>query len=111
MRVQIVWRPGTDVQDIYILQDGFSASLHRQLFFRPADRMDQAVLEWRDVDSYGKSPDPSLSLPGDVLQAIVREGAKVLPPSEAMARHLQDAVAVRDRVLDAYLPRGDSSGA
>lgn len=106
MRVQIVWRPGTDVQDIYLVQDGFAGDERQQLVITGADQV-----EWRRVDRYGSSPGPSLSLPGDVLQAIIREGAKVLPPSEAMAQHLQDAVAVRDRILDAYLPRGDSLSA
>jgi len=48
---------------------------------------------------------PALRLPEDVLRAIIEAGSETLPPDRAMAQHLADAITVRDRILDAYLPR------
>lgn len=57
---------------------------------------------WVDC-SEGKTrldyPPPSLELPRDVFEALVAEGAGVLPPDRAQDRHLTDAIKVRDRLL------------
>lgn len=46
---------------------------------------------------------PTMRLPEDVLRALVAAGSEVLPPDRALANHLEDAIKVRDRVLDELL--------
>lgn len=51
-------------------------------------------------DGMGKLPDrPTLSLPQEAFEAIVKEGAGIVPPSEATHDALVDARAQRDRLL------------
>lgn len=45
-------------------------------------------------------PEPSFHLDEQILAGLLREGSDVLPPSAAQAKHLADAVKVRDRLLD-----------
>lgn len=45
-----------------------------------------------------EAPEP-LRFPRDSLAALVAEASGILPPSAATTAHLQDAVAVRDRLL------------
>jgi len=48
----------------------------------------------------GESPaGPSATLDEQVLKALVEAGSDALPPSSALARHLDDAIGVRDRLL------------
>lgn len=44
-------------------------------------------------------PEPSLTLPSEMLEAIVAACADHLPPSSAQAAHLADAIGIRDRLL------------
>jgi hypothetical protein len=43
--------------------------------------------------------EPSLRLPNGMLQALVDAAMPQFPPSEALDRHLRDAIGVRDRLL------------
>jgi hypothetical protein len=56
---------------------------------------------WR-FDPFDESelPPPTLELPEDALRALLEEAGKVLPATHATERHLQDAIAVRDRLLN-----------
>lgn len=42
---------------------------------------------------------PSLFIPSELLDPLVRALSDVSPPNSAMERHLGDAIAVRDRLL------------
>jgi hypothetical protein len=98
VNVQTAYRPGTDLVDIWIYQD------------TPKGRMYSVVVgedtwEWRELAPEGaKAPAPSLTLQGDVFQALMAKGADILPPSAAGERHLADAIKVRDRLLDKVVP-------
>lgn len=52
-----------------------------------------------EVSDGAEVPEPSLTLRGDMLKALVEKGSDVLPPSGQMAEHLKDACAIRDRLL------------
>lgn len=47
----------------------------------------------------GDEPPVTLRLPPNVLAAIVAEAAELRPPTQATVEHLNDARAVRDRLL------------
>lgn len=53
----------------------------------------------REVVASGTEPEPSFQIDDAVLAGLVAAGSDVLPPSAAMAKHLTDATAVRDRLL------------
>ena len=44
-------------------------------------------------------PEPSAIVNETVLKVLVEAGSDVLPPSSALARHLDDTIGVRDRLL------------
>ena len=50
--------------------------------------------------------EPSLTLPTDMLTALIAEASDHLPPSAATDRHLQDAQTTRDRLLAMIEKRG-----
>ena len=97
MRVQIQWRPGTDLMDIWLIADGFGGERQQSVL------VGENKWEWRGL-SEGDRPDPSFSLPGDVLADIVAEAGKIPQPSAALANHLADTIKVRDRLLDKVVP-------
>jgi hypothetical protein len=47
----------------------------------------------------GEKPAPSYTFNEDVLRALIAAASDVLPPDRAQARHLADAISVRDRLL------------
>lgn len=47
----------------------------------------------------GQDAPPSFILPTEALEALVKAGSDVLPPSDATVDALQDARAVRDQAL------------
>jgi hypothetical protein len=53
----------------------------------------------RETIGGAQRAEPSLTLDGEALKAIIAEGGDHLPPSGAMQRHLDDAIGVRDRLL------------
>lgn len=57
--------------------------------------------EWVAFQPEVNDPDltPTLTLPIDAIEAVVAAAHDVLPPSAATARHLDDAIKVRDRLL------------
>lgn len=64
--------------------------------------------EWEPIHDYGATNDegaqvgtmpPGISLPAGVLDAIVAKATGTTPPQAATERHLNDAIAVRDRLL------------
>lgn len=92
MKVKTAWRPGTDMIDVWIYQETFQGK-RQAVVVMGAD-----TWEWREVEDATR-PEPSLTLPGEVFQALMAEGSDILPPSAAQARHLEDAIKVRDRLL------------
>ncbi len=54
----------------------------------------------REVVTPGTEPEPSFHCDEQVLRGLVEAGSDVLPPDAAQAKHLADAVKVRDRLLD-----------
>lgn len=71
----------------------------------------QAILDrygWNMVEvEPGRRPEPSLVIPEDWLRTLIAEGSGLLPIDRAGERHLDDAIKVRDRILDAFLPEAD----
>lgn len=53
----------------------------------------------REVVTPGDEPEPSFQCDEQVLRGLVEAGSDVLPPSRSMAKHLDDAIGVRDRLL------------
>lgn len=55
----------------------------------------------RTIETFDPSiqPEPSLVIPGDLLEQLVAAASDVVPPSAALSRHLADAITVRDRLL------------
>lgn len=92
MEVFTQYRPGTTLIDIWITQD------------RPDGRYQHIVVggdrwEWRKLEEAQITPSPTLTLEGNTFRALIANGSDILPPSAATERHLQDATAVRDRLL------------
>lgn len=62
---------------------------------------------WETVEvDPGAIVEPSFSIPEELFRQIVAEGAGLLPIDRAGERHLEDAIKVRDRLMDAFLPGG-----
>ena len=57
------------------------------------------VYQWDDVENGALLPEPTLYLPDEALQELVREASNVVPVEDATSAHLQDAIEVRDRLL------------
>lgn len=58
----------------------------------------------REVSTDSYPPDEAwLPLDGEMLKAVIRAGTDYTPPDQAMQAHLKDAIAVRDRMMDAFL--------
>lgn len=54
----------------------------------------------REVVPLGAEGEPSFHCDEQALRGLVEAGSgDVLPPSQAMAKHLNDAIGVRDRLL------------
>lgn len=62
-------------------------------------RIDGDGWRWEEIDA-AETPSPTLFLPPDAMEALLGEAEKVIPASHATERHLSDAIAVRDRLLD-----------
>jgi hypothetical protein len=71
---------------------------HGDRLLRPANRAREEV--WEEIEpNTGPKPAPSLSIREDVLEGIVAAASDHFPPSAATDRHLNDAIAIRDRLL------------
>lgn len=53
-----------------------------------------------------EAAEPSFVADRQTVEALVGAASDFLPPSQATDRHLADAIKVRDRLMDAYLPTG-----
>jgi hypothetical protein len=96
MKVVTQWRPGTDLIDVWIRQETFNGAV--LLRMKP-----DGLWEWEKVEP-AESISPTFTLPGDVFNALITEGADILPPSAATERHLADAIKVRDQLLALLIP-------
>ena len=95
MKVETRWKPGTDLMQVWIRAD--HATKPQIAYVDPDGR-----LTFEEV-AQGKDVAPTLELQGDVWEALQAKINGILPPSAATERHLQDAIAVRERVLDHFL--------
>lgn len=76
-------------------------------FYRPAGadvqvaRLDEhGYWQWDvAVDRGHEKPTPSLTLEWEMLEQLVATGGQIMPPDRAQGRHLDDAIATRDRLL------------
>lgn len=82
------------------------ASLAAKVWFYEASEIGTRVLRpsdggwsWEAVEHGQSLPDPSLKIPEDALQELVREASNILPAEDATTKHLNDAIGVRDRLL------------
>lgn len=96
LRVETQFRPGTMMVDIWIVRDVASGTLQTVV-------VGEDTWEDREVGPFDGAPPPSLTLPGDIFKALVAAGSDILPPSASTERHLQDAIKVRDRLLDTFV--------
>lgn len=95
MRVDAQSKPGTDMMQVWIRAD--HGQKPQVAYVDPDGR-----LTFEDVDPL-KGADPTLELQGEVWEAFLAKANGILPPSASTERHLQDAIKVRDRVLDHFL--------
>jgi hypothetical protein len=58
-----------------------------------------------------ETAEPSFVADDQTIRALIEAGSDFLPPSQATDRHLADAIKVRDRLLDAYLPQRERGAA
>jgi hypothetical protein len=96
MKVHSEWRNATDLFDIWVWQD--TASGRQRLVF-----LEDGKLKWQVVED-GDRPEPSITFPGDVWDQLHSQATGILPASASMAKHLEDAIKVRDRLLDKVAP-------
>lgn len=95
MKVVTQWKPGTDMMQVWIRADhGVKPQV---AYVDPEGR-----LTFKDVHPL-KDVQPTLELQSDVWEALHAEINGIFPPSASTERHLQDAILVRDRVLDHFL--------
>lgn len=93
MKCRYEWRPGTDLIDVWLWQPDFSGTGSRIVRLARG-----GAWSLEEVDQLQR-PEPTLTMPGEFLKPLIAEMADVLPPDRAQARHLEDAVKVRDRLL------------
>lgn len=93
LQVQIHLRPGTDLFDIWIVRQG----AERRRVALTGDLWTEEEIDQR------VAAEPSVTMPAEILKALVAEASDVMPPDRAHGRHLDDAIKVRDRLLDLLL--------
>jgi len=79
---------------VYEITPGGGARLHRMVQTKDGETYWEIV----DVDE-GALPDPSFEIPTPVAEALAPELLGVVPPNTSQARHLDDTIEVRDRLL------------
>jgi hypothetical protein len=77
---------------------GYDITFYERDPFRVLRLTDEPWPKW-ETASEMEDVKPTLHLSGDALEALLAEAEKVIPASHATERHLNDAVAVRDRLL------------
>jgi hypothetical protein len=97
---------------VHIERDWMSRSL-RVWFYESARENGATLIKVKGSDALervevpaGVHPEPSLVLPEDFVEALIREASDVLPPSDATSAHLSDARSTRDRLLAMIEKRG-----
>lgn len=96
MKAEIRWQVGTTAYEVWLFDPSFEGTRVYAL--------DGSIREVREPGSV-LAIKPSLTVDLEILKALVAAASKTLPPSAATERHLEDAIKVRDYVLNAYLPK------
>lgn len=60
----------------------------------------------REIEDGAQLPEPTLSLPDFILEALVAGAIDKMPADGSMSAHLKDAQTVRDRLLTLLEQRG-----
>jgi hypothetical protein len=97
LRVQVERRPLTDELDVYIYESGEN-TVHRLWRY---DTGYEPGPSWRvdEVEPGALPVEPSLRIPIAIAEILSPELLEIARPSTAQGRHLDDAIAVRDRLL------------
>lgn len=84
----------------------WSSLMIRIWFYEPSEGggrvlrvLSDDTYRWEDVTPGTALAAPSIVLPEDALQELVREVSNILPVEDATSAHLKDAIGVRDRLL------------
>lgn len=97
MKARTEWIPGTDEFQVYIWQRSLDGS---RAYYTLGEH------GWVLVQvAEGGVIEPAFKAPGTLAKALAEAFTEMAPPDRAQAEHLKDAITVRDRILDAYLPR------
>lgn len=87
--------------DVFIVDQrmGGSSAVMRLAPPDPEGVISRLEPTWEDVGVNEERPAPTLKLPQAAWEALAKAAGDALPPSAAVDRHLQDTIAVRDRLL------------
>jgi hypothetical protein len=88
LKAVIEYEPGTFLKKVYLYAPGPEGTA--------VFNLDGTV---RETLPLNVRPEPSALIEDEVLKALMAEASDVLPPSSALAHHLDDAIGVRDRLL------------
>lgn len=91
MRCRIEREPLTNFVNVWLYTEGETGAY----VWRPS----AGPLALEKVEPGVATVEPSLRLSDEVLEALVREAQGFVSASDATTRHLDDAVAVRDRLM------------
>jgi hypothetical protein len=91
MRAEVVFDAPTMMVNVYVIQDGLGSVAR---VWTPTG----AGYDWTEVPVGGEMP-VSLAFPRDIWEALNAAAADVPMPGRALADHLADTIAVRDRLL------------
>lgn len=92
LRVHVERQFMADALDVYIFEPGENAT--RRLW-----RCDGVAWRVEEVEAFAVPATPSLRLPIAIAELLAPELLEIARPSTAQGRHLDDAIAVRDRLL------------
>lgn len=103
MRARVEWKWGTDTHNVWLYERATVAGGGGRVL----RHLSGDVWEWQEIEEGSTTVvEPTFTLPPGGLQAIVAEAGEVLPPSGQMAKHLDDACTVRDRLLSMLEKQG-----
>lgn len=93
LRVHVERRPMTDELDVYVFEPGENAARRLWRYY------DDGAWRVDEVPAEAMPGEPSLRIPVAIAEVLAPELLEIARPSTAQGRHLDDAIAVRDRLL------------
>ncbi len=102
MEARTEWVPGTDQVRVWVYQRGLDGE---GVYYT----LSENGWEGHRV-AQGEQIEHAFEAPTMLMKALAEAATDLLPADRAQAQHLADAIAVRDRILAAYLPAQPPSG-